>query len=172
MPKERVELSRGCPRGILSPLRLPFRHSGLFASQELNHSSSRTSCLEGTPGACVSYTRYMPSSGPNPIIVFDDSLRIVHANQAVTRLLGTPIEKLRGMHSWDTYHPDEMPGAAERMRRLLPGEEVRFERWMRCSNGRYVRVRALVKRRTIGGYRAEYVPLSTDRVELPAKLAS
>src|SRR5207244_8069124 len=28
MPEERVELSRGCPRGILSPLRLPFRHSG------------------------------------------------------------------------------------------------------------------------------------------------
>ena len=29
MPEERVELSRGCPRGILSPLRLPFRHSGV-----------------------------------------------------------------------------------------------------------------------------------------------
>src|SRR6266566_5523905 len=28
MPEERGELSRGCPRGILSPLRLPFRHSG------------------------------------------------------------------------------------------------------------------------------------------------
>src|SRR5437773_12476868 len=28
VPEERVELSRGCPRGILSPLRLPFRHSG------------------------------------------------------------------------------------------------------------------------------------------------
>src|SRR5256885_10917291 len=28
MPEERVELSWGCPRRILSPLRLPFRHSG------------------------------------------------------------------------------------------------------------------------------------------------
>ena len=29
MPEARVELARGCPRWILSPLRLPFRHSGL-----------------------------------------------------------------------------------------------------------------------------------------------
>src|SRR4026209_1132560 len=28
MPEARVELARGCPRRILSPLRLPFRHSG------------------------------------------------------------------------------------------------------------------------------------------------
>ncbi len=28
MPGERLELSRGCPRRILSPLRLPFRHPG------------------------------------------------------------------------------------------------------------------------------------------------
>lgn len=28
MPEEGVEPSRGCPRGILSPLRLPFRHPG------------------------------------------------------------------------------------------------------------------------------------------------
>lgn len=30
MPEARVELARGCPRRILSPLRLPFRHSGLL----------------------------------------------------------------------------------------------------------------------------------------------
>jgi hypothetical protein len=28
VPEARVELARGCPRRILSPLRLPFRHSG------------------------------------------------------------------------------------------------------------------------------------------------
>ena len=28
MPEERVELTRGCPHRILSPARLPFRHSG------------------------------------------------------------------------------------------------------------------------------------------------
>jgi hypothetical protein len=28
MPEARFELARGCPRRILSPLRLPFRHSG------------------------------------------------------------------------------------------------------------------------------------------------
>src|SRR5437867_6486382 len=46
MPEERVELSRGCPRGILSPLRLPFRHSGPPA---------RTSSylLDGTSGTPV-----------------------------------------------------------------------------------------------------------------------
>ena len=36
MPEERVELSRGCPRGILSPLRLPFRHSGVIAGPQLS----------------------------------------------------------------------------------------------------------------------------------------
>lgn len=29
VPKERLELSRGHPRWILNPLRLPFRHFGL-----------------------------------------------------------------------------------------------------------------------------------------------
>ena len=28
VPKERIELSRHCWRGILNPLRLPFRHLG------------------------------------------------------------------------------------------------------------------------------------------------
>ncbi len=28
MPEVRVELTRGCPHRILSPARLPFRHSG------------------------------------------------------------------------------------------------------------------------------------------------
>src|SRR2546422_7898599 len=36
MPEERVELSRGCPRGILSPLLLPFRHSGVIAGPQLS----------------------------------------------------------------------------------------------------------------------------------------
>jgi hypothetical protein len=36
VPEERVELSRGCPRGILSPLRLPFRHSGVIAGPQLS----------------------------------------------------------------------------------------------------------------------------------------
>ena len=31
MPEARFELARGCPRWILSPLRLPFRHSGATA---------------------------------------------------------------------------------------------------------------------------------------------
>ncbi len=33
MPEARVELARGCPRWILSPLRLPFRHSGAGSSE-------------------------------------------------------------------------------------------------------------------------------------------
>ena len=28
VPEERLELSRGCPRTILSRVRIPFRHSG------------------------------------------------------------------------------------------------------------------------------------------------
>src|SRR5206468_5775234 len=35
MPEERVELSWGCPRRILSPLRLPFRHSGPIEPREI-----------------------------------------------------------------------------------------------------------------------------------------
>jgi hypothetical protein len=33
VPEARVELARGCPRRILSPLRLPFRHSGLMQNK-------------------------------------------------------------------------------------------------------------------------------------------
>ena len=36
MPEERVELSWGCPRRILSPLRLPFRHSGRLQRAKYN----------------------------------------------------------------------------------------------------------------------------------------
>src|SRR5436309_5369487 len=35
VPEERVELSWGCPRRILSPVRLPFRHSGLTPALNL-----------------------------------------------------------------------------------------------------------------------------------------
>ena len=37
MPKARVELARGCPRWILSPLRLPFRHSGKAEEYGASH---------------------------------------------------------------------------------------------------------------------------------------
>src|SRR4030088_3069231 len=42
MPEERVELSWGCPRRILSPLRLPFRHSGRFqrAKYTIKHAAA------------------------------------------------------------------------------------------------------------------------------------
>jgi hypothetical protein len=40
MPEARVELARGCPRGILSPLRLPFRHSGPTSKRQLSASVS------------------------------------------------------------------------------------------------------------------------------------
>ncbi len=56
MPGERVELSRGCPRRILSPLRLPFRHPGgrvkLMQSTPLLQPARRTQDLlhqNGTP---------------------------------------------------------------------------------------------------------------------------
>src|SRR5437879_5467816 len=42
MPEVRVELTRGCPRGILSPLRLPFRHSGVVVLVELSGASTRS----------------------------------------------------------------------------------------------------------------------------------
>jgi hypothetical protein len=35
MPEARFELARGCPRWILSPLRLPFRHSGRQKPRDL-----------------------------------------------------------------------------------------------------------------------------------------
>jgi hypothetical protein len=73
------------------------------------------------------------------------------------------------MHSRDFYHPDELPDTEARMRNLRLGQKVRFERWFRC-NKHYVRVAASVKRRTIGGYRAEFVLLSHESVSLPARL--
>lgn len=111
----------------------------------------------------------MARFSPNPVFVLDDAFRVIESNQAAADLIGVPLDQLRGMHSRDFYHPDELPDTETRMRNLRLGQNVRFERWLRC-NGHYVRVAASVKRRTIGGYRAEYVPLSGEPVSLPARL--
>jgi hypothetical protein len=42
VPEARVELARGCPRRILSPLRLPFRHSGAVESSSGSESEAST----------------------------------------------------------------------------------------------------------------------------------
>ena len=112
----------------------------------------------------------MPQSSTNPVFVFDDAGRVADANEAAAALAEIPLPKLRRMHWRDFYHPDELPMIEQRVRSLRLGEEQRFERWFRCCDGRYVRVAALVTRRTIGGYRAEYIPLSGEAVELPSRL--
>lgn len=104
----------------------------------------------------------MPRMTTNPVLVFDDAFRVVEANQSAAQLIGVPLRQLRGMHLRDFYHPTELAESEDRMRRLRPGDEVQFERWLRCFQRQYVRVTTTIKRRTIGGYRAEYT--------LPAQL--
>jgi PAS domain S-box-containing protein len=112
----------------------------------------------------------MPRSTTNPVVVYDDSGRIIDANEPAASLVGTPLPQLRDMHVRDFFHPDDLPMLEERLRTMRPGDEVRIERWLRCCDGRYRRVRAKVKKRTIGGYRAEYEPITNDAVDLPERL--
>ena len=112
----------------------------------------------------------MPTTTQNPVIVFDDAGRVIDANEAAAQLVEIPLPTLRRMHVRDFYHPDELPVVEARMRGMHAGEEVRIERWLRCCNGRYVRASVRVKKRTIGGYRFEYEPLSTETRDLPSRL--
>lgn len=113
----------------------------------------------------------MPKTTTNPVLVYDDTGRVIDANPAASVLTGIPLERLRGMHMRDFYHPDELPAAEERMRTTGIGEEAQFERWLRCCNRRYIRVAVTGSRLFFGGYRAEYVPLMDEPIDLPARLA-
>ena len=114
----------------------------------------------------------MPQTTTKPVIVYDDSGRVVDANEAAAELLGVPLPTLRRMHLRDTYHPDELPAGERRMRTIRVGEEMRFERWFRCCDKRYVRVSVAGSRRATGGYRSEYTVLSEEPVALPSRLES
>src|SRR2546425_2249297 len=65
MPEERVELSWGCPRRILSPLRLPFRHSG--ARGNIRGKNKRTDWGGGVRPS-VLYWSYCRSPGVGPAV--------------------------------------------------------------------------------------------------------
>lgn len=112
----------------------------------------------------------MPRETTNPVLVFDEAGHIVDANEAAAELIGVPLTDLLRMHLRDTYHPDELPGSEIRMRTLEVGEEVRFERWLRCCNRRYKRVAVVGRRLVFGGYRAEYRALTLEPVDLPSRL--
>lgn len=114
----------------------------------------------------------MPRHTTNPVIVFDDSGRVVDANEAAANLIEVPLADLRRMHLRDTYHPDELPAGEARLRNIEIGQEIEFERWLRCCNRRYVRVAVKASRRSVGGYRSEYRVLSAEPVDLPSKLSS
>src|SRR3954469_9856922 len=78
VPEARVELARGCPRRILSPLRLPFRHSGrgqISSGEGGDASRVRTRYILPShshehPVAVVQPRRFHPwhdlPTGPNP----------------------------------------------------------------------------------------------------------
>ncbi len=63
MPEARVELARGRPRRILSPLRLPFRHSGewsckfIYADGGVNSTATGYSHPFSSPGAGIAPRR-------------------------------------------------------------------------------------------------------------------
>src|SRR2546425_7068925 len=61
MPEERVELSWGCPRRILSPLRLPFRHSG--RSQRAKYTLNNAAATEQRVAAAASCNELLRSPG-------------------------------------------------------------------------------------------------------------
>ena len=112
----------------------------------------------------------MPERTTNPEIVYDEAGRVLDANLAAAEFTGIPLGRLRGMHMRDFFHPDELPAGEERIRNLAFGDVTHHERWFRCCNGRYTRVAVTGSRRLLGGYRAVYVPLTGERVELPARL--
>ena len=112
----------------------------------------------------------MPGPTTNPEIVYDEAGRVLDANLAAAELTGIPLGRLRGMHMRDFYHPDELPAAEERIRTMPLNKEVKYERWFRCCDRRYTRVAVTGKRRLLGGYRAVYVPISREPVDLPARL--
>jgi hypothetical protein len=55
VPKERIELSRHCWRGILNPLRLPFRHLGFKSCYMVLISYSTGANLSGITAVCQSH---------------------------------------------------------------------------------------------------------------------
>lgn len=112
----------------------------------------------------------MPGPTTNPEIVYDDAGRVLDANQAAAELTGIPLGRLRGMHMRDFHHPDELPATEERLRTMPYNKEFKHERWFRCCNRRYMRVTVTGSRRLLGGYRAVYVPITGEQVDLPAKL--
>src|SRR6185503_16665561 len=91
MPEERVELSWGCPRRILSPLRLPFRHSG----QKFER---RNICKKGSRGLGSPFSSWIvfldpaapPSPSPAPALVATRP----HARTPVPHLRHAPHEAL------------------------------------------------------------------------------
>ena len=113
----------------------------------------------------------MPGPTTNPEIVYDEAGRVLDANQAAAELTGIPLGRLRGMHMRDFHHPDELPAAEERIRTMPFNRDVTFERWFRCCNRRYMRVNVTGSRRLLGGYRAVYVPVTGEQVDLPNTLA-
>ena len=112
----------------------------------------------------------MPVPATNPEIVYDEAGRVLDANQAAAELSGIPLGRLRGMHMRDFFHPDELPASEERIRTMPFNKEVKYERWFRCCNRRYTRVTVTGARRLLGGYRAIYVPVTGEQVELPDRL--
>lgn len=112
----------------------------------------------------------MPGPHTNPEIFYDEAGRVLDANQAAAELTGIPLGRLRGMHMRDFFHPDELPAGEERIRTLPFNKEVKYERWFRCCNRRYTRVTVTGSRRLLGGYRAIYVPVTGEQVDLPARL--
>lgn len=112
----------------------------------------------------------MPRPDTNPEIVYDEAGRVLDANQAAAELTGIPLGRLRGMHMRDFFHPDELLEGEERIRTMPFNKVVKYERWFRCCNRRYTRVTVTGSRRLLGGYRAVYIPVNGEQVDLPAKL--
>ena len=108
---------------------------------------------------------------PKPTLIVNRAGQIISANEAAAGLMRSTRAELQSMHIRDTFHPDELPEGEARLRALKPGDEIQFERWLRCCDKRYVRIEA--RDRMLGDerYRITMRPLSTEPVDLPPRLA-
>ena len=124
----------------------------------------------GTILAQVSCNSSLEIRIPKPTLIVNRAGQIISANDSAAELMRATRAELQSMHIRDTFHPDELPEGETQLRALKPGDEVQFERWLRCCDKRYVRIEALARMLGDGRYRIKMRPLSTEPVDLPPRL--
>ncbi|HSO20811.1 MAG TPA: diguanylate cyclase, partial [Desulfosarcina sp.] len=79
------------------------------------------------------------------ILIFDGRKIIADANPMMLRLLGRPLDEIRGREVTALLHPDDRNAAGRRLSGLREGEIITFEHRLQSANGGYVRVEQSVR---------------------------